>query len=352
LNRGPGLTLHYAANLPFMLSLAFLMYLKYIISPFEHPLFCDWPSINIPLSGLQQSVALLFLAAVAALLFWSFRKRKDLFFYLAGFSIMMIPYMNIIYYGLWVAQRYVYFTSLLLLAGPAWLLWQHYVRMGVPMRRVLQFAFAGYIAVSIFQIQAEQAKWRNTESLWSYEINTSHPSMLAYQGLAKVYARQLDSTTDPGLRIQLAEKQRELFEQGEAAYEALGVQPSPYLVYQPIYYAKLLNLRARLAGMTGALTSIQLGDYEKAFELNPNDIYTNSRLGEIYLDLAHKAHNPDRRAELAQKSLRHFLIYARRTLQNPDERRKNMNRLEQAYLREFPFLADEIAAFRRELPGY
>ena len=45
-----------------------------------------------------------------------FCRHKDIFFYYAAFFVLMIPYLNLAYVGIWVADRYVYFSAFCILA--------------------------------------------------------------------------------------------------------------------------------------------------------------------------------------------------------------------------------------------
>ena len=44
---------------------------------------------------------------------WLFRRHKEVFFYYAAFFVLMVPYLNLLYIGIWVAERIVYFSSFL-----------------------------------------------------------------------------------------------------------------------------------------------------------------------------------------------------------------------------------------------
>src|SRR5437016_3705064 len=48
--------------------------------------------------------------------FWLFLRRKDLFFYYAVFFVLMVPYINLRFLGIWLADRYLYFSGFCLLA--------------------------------------------------------------------------------------------------------------------------------------------------------------------------------------------------------------------------------------------
>ena len=57
---------------------------------------------------------------VLLLLVLLYKRRRDLFFFASAFFVLMVPYANIVYIGIWVADRYLYLTSGLLITAAVW----------------------------------------------------------------------------------------------------------------------------------------------------------------------------------------------------------------------------------------
>src|SRR5205807_4386913 len=96
--------------------------------------------------------------------------RKDLFFYYAVFMVLMVPYLNLLYVGIWVADRYVYFASFALLAIAVSLAGV-LLRFPQPVLRIAVLVVcASILAWNVFQKLSYQPVWRNGETLWQYHV--------------------------------------------------------------------------------------------------------------------------------------------------------------------------------------
>ncbi|MDR3377409.1 MAG: hypothetical protein P4M10_01880 [Verrucomicrobiae bacterium] len=174
-------------NLLMVNPLGFWLYLRQIFLPYHLAVQYAWPSLKDPYPLWQILVALATVGGALAAGVWLFLRRKDLFFYFAAFFALMIPYLNLLFIGIWVADRYVYFSVFCVLAlalSVAGVLWRRSSRFG---RALLLLLGAGLLANNLYQSLAYEAAWRNGETLWQYHIALPDHSPRDYDNLAAYY---------------------------------------------------------------------------------------------------------------------------------------------------------------------
>ena len=174
-------------NLLMIDPLAFWLYLRQIFFPSHLTVLYTWQTLQSSYPYWQITTALATVAAIIGIGAWLFRRRKDVFFYYAVFFVLMVPYLNLIYIGIWVAERYIYFPAFCVLAvavsligaalrrpKPAW-------RVGVLTISVI------FAAINAFQKFSYEQVWRDGETLWQSHIALPRPSPIAYENLAAYY---------------------------------------------------------------------------------------------------------------------------------------------------------------------
>jgi hypothetical protein len=174
-------------NLLMVNPLGFWFYLRQIFFPYHLAAQYGWPHLETPYPLWQVLVSLGTLVGLLATGVWLFCRRKDLFFYFAAFFALMIPYLNLIFIGIWVADRYVYFSVFCVLAvvvSLAGWLWQ---RTGRPGRAALIIIIAGLLAGNLGQSLVYETAWRNAETLWQYHLSLPSHSTRDYDNLAAYY---------------------------------------------------------------------------------------------------------------------------------------------------------------------
>jgi hypothetical protein len=327
-----GYTAHglaHAWNLLMVNPLGFWLYLRQIFLPGQLALQYAWPGVEIAYPPWQILVALATVAGIAATGTWLFLRRKDLFFYFAAFFALMIPYLNLIYIGIWVADRYVYFSVFCVLAiavSAAGSLWQ---RASRPARLLLALAGAGLLTNNLCQSVAYQAVWRNGETLWQYHIGLPHHTARDYENLAAYYYADF---TDALARHDQAQAVTVLSKMKLVVRAALNEFWPDEKQSPPPQTAFLFFLRSLIEEVEGrpetALASLLTSD-----RLKPGFDSTNLNLSRVYRKLAEAATDPSQRAvnlRAARDRFAQYLQIAYRHRSPPAAVRQEMADLEAA----------------------
>ncbi len=294
---------------------------------------------------MQVAASIGMLCALIAATLYCCWKRKDLAFYILAFFAFLLPYLNVVYIGIWVADRYLYLASFCALAVAATLARDLCAWGG----RSLRFAVgAGAIAFALFsgiQTVRQQDVWRDSRALWLHEAYLKEPSLMGIQALAKSYLVEARRESDAEAREALLAKAEHETDRGFARNRALKRRPSPYRTTDQLHLARLHYVRGRIAELRGAPLTEQLGHYRAGFEIAP-DPASAIVISNTYIRLANEA-EPESKEQLMRKSFSYFLAYVQRSHSDPLILAKNRGILEMVYANRFPFLEDEIAEARR-----
>lgn len=204
LGRGPGsFSSEHIKNLMIFIPLVMSLYAKMIFIPFyDFSVSYYRPNVNLPLETSDLVISIFTALTVICLLIITFCKKKDIFFYLITFFILMLPYCNIVYIGIWAASRYVYFSSFCILAAvfsTIFILTKH--RQDI--RQFLFFIWVLYIAVNVFYNYDYQKAWKNNHSLWLHENSLKDPSILSYEALARSFFNLAKAANNPEIKTSL-----------------------------------------------------------------------------------------------------------------------------------------------------
>lgn len=348
LGRGPGLfTLEHLTTLLSLLPVVFWRYLGLIAYPANFSISYETPSTDFSPALWEQLAGWSGILVYLGLTVWAHQKRKDLFFWLAAFVALMIPYLNLVYIGIWVANRYLYFAVVcwlvLLVAAAEGLI----ARFGSPARAAM-VALGGSLAVIwLGATWVHQSAWRDNHALWLYESSVDQPTMLAHQALARSFLKQAKGAANPADRSALAAEAEAAIARGIEHYQALGVRPSPYYTTATENFSKLFYIRGQLAALRDDPLPVQLQHYQEAYRLKPASKLNALMLAETHFKIAVRAAEPAAREENAAQSLRYFLEYVSYTNADPFLRQKNAASLERDYAKNFPSLAAQVEDARR-----
>ncbi len=350
--RGPGLlTREHLTLLARFTPLVFGLYLENLVVASRHAIFYDWPNAALALTRGQQLLS----AGIAALLvgagLYIGRRRKDLFFFYAAFLLLMVPYLNLVYIGIWIADRYVYLTSFCVLAiavrfgedlvarAPAH---QRHVAAGAALALVALYAACG-IAAGL----RHQPAFRDDESLWAWDASRADPSMRALSGRARSLVVLAEQATDPAERVRLATEARRAIDRAEAHWAAVPWLPGDhYIIDARAAWLDLFALRGRAAAVLGAPLAEQLDDYRKGYALSGR--FVEAMLAARTL-LAMAAATGDEAK--AAESLRYYAVYVKQTRNDPARIPGIVRSLELDYRRRWPALAPKVDILeKRYLP--
>jgi hypothetical protein len=314
-------------NLLMVNPFGFWLYLKQVFLPSHLAVLYAWPALQPAFSPWQIAVALTTVAGALGAGIWLFCRRKDLFFYYAAFGVLMVPYLNLIYIGIWVADRYVYFASFCVLAiavSVAGTLWQHSRRS---LRLIILLTAGGLAANNFYQTLSYQPAWRNGETLWQYHIALPHHTIVAYQNLgAYYYAAFGDAVArqDYPRMVAALQKMSVVVEAGLAEYWCDRQQPPPPQT-SFLFFLKSLIEEVK-DDPRAALASLLMSD-----QLHPGFDSTNLNLSRLYHKLSKTEPNPQQRATCLLAARDRFAEYIKlvyRGRQPPPEVSAEMASLE------------------------
>ena len=314
-------------NLLMVNPLVLAVYLKQIFLPTQLAVFYPWPGLQPSYALWQIVLAITTVVSMVSAGLWFFRRRKDLFFYYATFFVLMVPYLNLIFIGIWVAERYVYFAAFCLLAivislAGSW--WQNAQR---PVRLLLILSATIFVVNNLAQTAGYQPAWRNGETLWRNHIAQPRHTAAAYDNLAAYYYADfgdaLAQQNQPRMAAAL-HKMSVVVTAGLAEYWPDQKQPpSPELSF-------LFFLRSLIEEVTGqpdaALASLLIAD-----QLHPNFDSTNLNLSRLYRKLSATAQNLPQRETYLHAARDRFAAYTKLAYRNrppPPEVRTEMAGLE------------------------
>jgi len=316
-------------NLLMVNPMVFWIYLKEIFLPTHFAVLHAWPEWQTTYPLWQMAASLLTVAGALTGGIWIFFRRKDLFFYYAAFFVLMVPYLNLIYIGIWVADRYIYFSSFCVLAiaisvaGTAWQRSQREMRLGV---LVVGGLFA---AVNIAETALYEPAWRNAETLWKNHLAQPSHTPTAYANLAAYYYADFSDAVarqdQPRMESDIY-KMSIVLKGAFAEYWPDEQQPPPASI------SYLFFLRSLIEEVEGkpeaALASLLLSD-----RLHPGFDSTNLNLAQLYRKLADATSDAKQKAFYHQAARDRYAAYVRLVYRDrppPAEVRDEMAKYEAA----------------------
>jgi hypothetical protein len=199
--------------------LAWLRDLQLILWPGEVPFFHSWPGALAPVAGWQVALAVPFWLALAASVWALWRKRRDYAFPVLAFFVLLIPYMNLRYIGIWVASRYLYLASfcvVTLLAMGVLEAWRRPPRWRAWTAAAL---LAACTAANAWSLREYLPAWRGAEALWTRELRFADAPADAYYNLAAFSYTAATSAADPGDRERLLQRTSDLVARAKPRFD-------------------------------------------------------------------------------------------------------------------------------------
>ena len=321
-----GYTAHGLAHLWNLLMvdpLAFWIYVQQTFFPWHLKVLYNWPAIQT----WQVVISLATVAAAVATCVWLFRKHKNVFFYCGVFSVLMIPYLNFVYAGIWLAERYLYFSAFCIMAVTVSLA-AAVLRSANPVARIaVLMVGAIFLAGNLFQTFSYQPLWRNGETLWQYHLTLPQPSHTAYENLAACYYAEATAQLGKPEMAVAMQKMSVVVDAGLKQFWPDRRQAPPPDTYF------LFFLQSIVQEVNGepeaALASLLTSD-----QLHPKFDSTNLNLARIYRKLASAATDPRQKETYASDAKDRFAEYialAFRGRPAPPEIQKEMADIEAEY---------------------
>lgn len=343
--RGPGFSLAYAATLFDFLPLVMGEYARLLVLPLEVSISHAWPAISLPLTQPQVWLSRGLLLAMVGVTVGLWRWRRDLLLYWLAFFVWMVTYLNLIYIGIWVADRYVYLASLPVVALGVTAV----ASLSERVRRLLVVIGALLVAENAVLCVVHQRHWRTNAALWEFETSLPEPSLLAFHALAKERVAQAQAERDPGVRARLIADAEASVDAGLKLRASLPLRPSPYYTPESFFHSKLLHVRATALSARGAPPVEVLAAYRAALEVEPNNPAAARGAAMVLFAIA-QASTGAEREEAARQGLSLFARYAAWAARSPVEARNARATLE-GLRAQFPFLDPELAGIRARILG-
>jgi hypothetical protein len=289
-------------NLLMINPLAIWVYVQQTFLPWHLQVLYTWPDISASYPGWQIAASLGLVVAAGGIGAWMFCVRKDLFFYYAAFFVIMLPYLNLIYSGIILAERYLYFSAFCLLALAVSVAIPILQRPKTLLRSGVLASGIGFVALNLFQTLSYQPAWRNGETLWQYHLTLPQTTPTAYANLAAYY--YADATAHQGTpEMSLAmTKMSVVVDAGLKQFWPDRRQPPPPDTYFLFFLQSIVQ---EVNGQPeSALASLLTSD-----QLHPKFDSTNLNLARLYRKLSMATANPNQKMEYARIAQARFAEY-------------------------------------------
>jgi hypothetical protein len=213
-----------------------------------------------------------------------------------------VPYLNLVYIGIWVADRYLYFSAFCIMALTGAAAMELLRRSHAGLRKIVFVAAGLFALMNLVQKIAYQPAWRNGETFWQFHVALPEPAPGAYENLAAYYyAQAVANQGKPEMLLPLR-KMSTVVDAGMKYLWPDRNQPPPSSV------AHLLFLQAILLELAGkneaAVESLVTSD-----RLRPKFDFTKLNLARLYRTLAKAAAEPVKKKEHALAAKERFAEY-------------------------------------------
>jgi hypothetical protein len=310
-----------------MVPLSLVRTLEHMAWAADHSISYLRPNVALPLLPSELASIIAMVLGTVAVLWATLRYRKDLAFFVLAFFLFMLPYFNVEYIGIWVADRYAYLSSLCvvaLLSALAMDGWRSQRVWGHRLGALLLLAVAAMAVLGVAAGRKHQQAFRDADAFWSYELGRAQPSMLAFESYAKTMLGEAASTEagsrERGVALDRVSQTAEL---GIRYYRSLPWQPAPgYFSRERAHVAGLYTAMGHAATLAEKPLEQRLGYFRQAYQIMPNQ-------------------------PLARESLAYFQQYLRQASSDP-LRRHGLARLLGQYSDAFPALASTVNRIAEE----
>ena len=238
--------------------------INFTLSVFSHLWLLIWPvkltlyHEPVSFTPIALKVCIISLFFLISSLPFIFKKAKELFFGIGIFVLFLAPTYSPIIVANLVAERYIYFPSVILSIFAAFL-YERYVRNS---KKIIKIAALSLfmLTITIYTVRTiiRNGDWRNPEKFWQATVAVSYKSPSAYSEAGLMYHQKADVQK----AIALLKKAIEVSPNYAKAYNNLGV------IYREIgKHEDAMDL------------------YKKAIEINPRYLDAYYNLGNIYRDI-------------------------------------------------------------------
>lgn len=198
---------------------------------FPHPLSSDYSYNQIPYKELSHPMVWVSLAAYGGLIWWtvrSFKKRDVLYFPLAFFMLHLLMVGNVlINIGAPMGERLVYHSSFGFAIIMGYLLYElsERIKPQVAGYVLIGAVLSIVVALSAFKTIDRNTNWKNDQTLYLHDVNTSPHSVMILGNAGSAYIDLADAEKD-------TVKQRQLYANGIKYFDkAIALHPAYFTGY-------------------------------------------------------------------------------------------------------------------------
>lgn len=318
-------------------------YLKSLLWPHDLSVYYRWPNVVMPIGGALVASAIAWatgIVSIIGLLLW---RRRDLAFFALWTGALMLPYSGLFYVGFWHADRYFYLASAGILTLLAILL-----RELASRTRLTRLAAAGLVAVFLISNAGlawlQQTIWLDPMSLWHHETQLPSPSLLASQGIARVYLAQATASSGAERAEWLARSRTEI-ERALAEQAPAFAVPSRYRLPERAQLAKLHVYLGQIALLGNRPAAERLAHYRRAFEIS-NSGLSAMLVSDTLFEMA-DAEDGSEQKRLVEESFAYLLAFLETARNDSVIRAYGHQKIEERYVGRFPYLDRPIAQARK-----
>jgi len=262
-------------------------YLKLIFWPARLTLYQTEMSFSQGQYLLLLFITLAFLGAI----FWSWRKNKNVFFWLVFFVITLLPTLTPFKISWIVAERYAYLGTLGIIVMIA-ILFDKILKLNENAKMVGYFALVVIVATLSVRTIIRNRDWKSEDTLWMATAAVAPSGQQIHNNLGDVYARQGDmpkAVEEFKKAIEINPNYADAYHNLGNTYQQLGQNDLAIENYQK---AASINPQLWQSYQNLAAIYFNAGDYrkaleniKKALEVNPSDENLKQNLEAIEVKL-------------------------------------------------------------------
>ncbi|MCU7835960.1 MAG: hypothetical protein KZQ83_12010 [gamma proteobacterium symbiont of Taylorina sp.] len=315
-----------------------LQYLKLLIYPESLSIMYQW---HVDSTWFYWILGLTSLILIISIGLFLLIKRRDLLFYYVSFFILMLPYMNLVHFGWWYANRYLYASSFFLLALLIFVFWE--IRK-TPIGWLLAAFIFIIISINLYTNRLYLPIWKNGITFHTYEAMLKK-NLHSQNALIDIYLSK-SYRVPKQEKYYWAQKAIKLVNKTLLTYEHnISNKPLPPQLYNTYFFQGVAY------GITEASLIKQLEAFTKAYAINPDHDQTNRALGAQYYKLALETDDKEMLKKNAQNALKYFNNYFLLRHKSYDTSKEKYNIYLTLYIK-FPFLLEELIKVYPEITQF
>ncbi|MBF0102393.1 MAG: hypothetical protein HQK77_15935 [Desulfobacterales bacterium] len=317
------------------------LYIKLLFYPFGYSVHYRWPSYDFPIEFHDIWVSGFIVCVLMLLGIFFYKNKKSFFFFYLCFFVIMVPYFNIVYIGIWMTNRYLYFSSLCILTCCVWWVSEQVKHQWITFVIGISCSMIS-IALVLMTINYQKS-WQHNQSLCAYEVTIDRPSLSSHASLAASYLKFAKKESSPIQKNELLRQADELIQQGFTLLNDLKIRPDS------AYHTNLLYLQGILSRYKNEPIDTQLGYLMKAYQFRPFELSVLGRIAWIYYEQALSIKTSSEVEYLASQSLNFYQQCLFHLPKDMVLRYNCLQRLNHGYAKDFPFLKHRVDALIEKL---